>query len=177
MNNDPAIIKAKMLLLKRENITIRAQLEDKHAITETHVRENIIRIERPVGELVPRISEEKTLQSTHGSGRNVIDNDRVLIVKPNEVDNEKFPENKEIITRVIERVNNTARVRGVTKINGGRIKIATADEDEVKALNALLEKEDGVSEKFEIYIPRKIRPPVTLYNVEKELENKDNLLN
>ncbi|GBN26832.1 hypothetical protein AVEN_249246-1 [Araneus ventricosus] len=30
-------------------------------------------------------------QSTHGSGRNIIDNDSVLIVKPKEVDNEKFP--------------------------------------------------------------------------------------
>ncbi|GBN28350.1 hypothetical protein AVEN_248360-1 [Araneus ventricosus] len=86
-------------------------------------------------------------------------------------------ENKEIITRVIERVNNTARLRGITKINGGGIKIATAEEDEVKALKALLEKEDGVSEKFEICILRKIWPPVILYNVEKELENKDDLLN
>ncbi|GBL83902.1 hypothetical protein AVEN_263600-1, partial [Araneus ventricosus] len=66
-------------------------------------------------------------QSTHGSGSNIIGNDCVLIVKPKEVDNEKFPENKEIIARVIERGNNTTKVRGITKINGRGIKIATVD--------------------------------------------------
>ncbi|GBO08966.1 hypothetical protein AVEN_181379-1 [Araneus ventricosus] len=58
VNNDPAIIKAKMLFLERENIRIRAQLEEEHAIVETQVRENIIRVERLIGELVPTISCE-----------------------------------------------------------------------------------------------------------------------
>ncbi|GBM72105.1 hypothetical protein AVEN_80772-1 [Araneus ventricosus] len=86
-----------------------------------------------------QLIEVTNSQSTHGSGRNIIDNDCVLIVK--------------------------------------RKEIATADEDEVKALKALLEEEEGVSEKFEIYISRKRRPPFILYNVEKELKNKDDLLN
>ncbi|GBN58569.1 hypothetical protein AVEN_146748-1 [Araneus ventricosus] len=114
-----------MLLQERENIRITAQLEEKHAIIETHVRENIIRIQRLIGELVPAISGEirekfvhevskktkqdndklvneinsekiltKTFtqvmnsQSTHESGRNITDNDWVLIVKPKEVDDE-----------------------------------------------------------------------------------------
>ncbi|GBL77694.1 hypothetical protein AVEN_152915-1 [Araneus ventricosus] len=72
----------------------------------------------------------------------------------------------------IERDNNTAKVRGITKIKGEGIKTATADKDEVKALKALLEKEDEVSEKFEVYIPRKRRPHVILYNVEKELQKR-----
>ncbi|GBO03651.1 hypothetical protein AVEN_263426-1 [Araneus ventricosus] len=127
MNNDPAIIKAKMLLIKREYIRIRALLEEKHVIIKSHVRGNVIRVERLVGELIPRISAEirenfvyeasektkedneklvneikinsekiltktftmvKNSQSNHGSGRNVIDNDCVLIVKPSDEDNE-----------------------------------------------------------------------------------------
>ncbi|GBM66077.1 hypothetical protein AVEN_177128-1 [Araneus ventricosus] len=47
-----------MLLLERENNRIRAQLEEEHAIVETHVKENIIRVERLIGELNPTISCE-----------------------------------------------------------------------------------------------------------------------
>ncbi|GBM72108.1 hypothetical protein AVEN_80774-1 [Araneus ventricosus] len=132
-SSQTCVINAKVLILERENIMIRAQLEEKHAIMETHVRKILLQFKRLIGELVSRISGEirenivyevTNSQSTHGSGSNIIDNDRVLIVKPKEVDNEKFPENKEIITSVIERGNNTTRVRGITKINGSGIKIA-----------------------------------------------------
>ncbi|GBM72095.1 hypothetical protein AVEN_80764-1 [Araneus ventricosus] len=57
VSNDLTIIKAKMLFLERENIGIGAQLEENHAIMETHVRKNIIRVERLIGELVIRGSD------------------------------------------------------------------------------------------------------------------------
>ncbi|GBM66078.1 hypothetical protein AVEN_177129-1 [Araneus ventricosus] len=74
---------------ERGNIRTKAQLEEKHAILETYIRENIIRVERLIGELVPRITDESRESLVDElSNKTKEDNDK--LVKEININSEKI---------------------------------------------------------------------------------------
>ncbi|GBM40241.1 hypothetical protein AVEN_183557-1 [Araneus ventricosus] len=91
-------------------------------------------------------------------------------------DRQDYNVNKDLITKTFERKNNAARIRAINKINKGGVKIAVADENEVKAVKLSLESDNEISDNFEMYIPRRRIPQVIVYNIDKDIENEKDIL-
>ncbi|GBN85664.1 hypothetical protein AVEN_171883-1 [Araneus ventricosus] len=76
---------------------------------------------------------------------------------------------------IIKKDNQSVRIRSINRIYEGGLRIAVAD-DEIRTIKTSLENENIVTDRFELYTPRKRKPQIIIYNAEKELEDQEVLL-
>ncbi|GBN77039.1 hypothetical protein AVEN_13190-1 [Araneus ventricosus] len=100
------------------------------------------------------------------------DPEGVLLIQPITDIHKDFNRNRALFLGILKENNSVIRVRGVTKLHGGGVKIVTADEAESKLIKQLLLSYDKekLEDIFEMFIPPRRTPQLILYNVDKEIE-------
>ncbi|GBN76015.1 hypothetical protein AVEN_66689-1 [Araneus ventricosus] len=192
LTNDDAILnKAKMWTLQKENADLRAKLEITEEISGTinqAFNEVTARQDSCAQGLLQSFKEEFPilLQSEREIAcRDFHDKlevfntklveeepEGVLLIQPKTDIHKDFNKNRALFLGIIKENNSVIRVRGVTKLHGGGVKIVTADEAESKLIKQLLLSYDKekLEDIFEMFISPRRTPQLILYNVDKEME-------
>ncbi|GBN36763.1 hypothetical protein AVEN_60940-1 [Araneus ventricosus] len=169
-------MKARLLLLERENNCRKTRLEERQDAIETLRREGTLRMERIHEEMVSRISGKDPDNVLLIPKDPKIDAEYAILIRPKVPDRQDYNVNKDLITKTLERKNSAARIRAINKINKGGVKIAVADENAVQVIKLSLESGNEISDNFELYIPRRRISQVIVYNIDKDIENEKDIL-
>ncbi|GBM71095.1 hypothetical protein AVEN_146308-1 [Araneus ventricosus] len=96
----------------------------------------------------------------------------VLLIQPKTDIHKDFNKIRALILRIMNENNSVIRVRGMTKLHGGGVKIVTAEEAESKLTKQLLlgYDKEKLEDIFEMFIPPQKDSQLILYNVNKEME-------
>ncbi|GBM03325.1 hypothetical protein AVEN_251121-1 [Araneus ventricosus] len=96
----------------------------------------------------------------------------VLLIQPKTDIHKDFNKNRALFLGILKENNSVIRVRGVTRLHGGGVKIVTADEAESKIIKQLMlgYDKEKLEDIFEMFIPPRRTPQLILYNVDKEIE-------
>ncbi|GBL83727.1 hypothetical protein AVEN_132638-1 [Araneus ventricosus] len=102
------------------------------------------------------------------------DPEGILLVKPKEDTHRDFETNRKIILDTLQTHSPEVRLRGVSKIYGGGVKLIAASPDDITAIkDTITENLDSESIKaFDLITPNRRSPQFILYGVPKDTDEK-----
>ncbi|GBM58111.1 hypothetical protein AVEN_218106-1 [Araneus ventricosus] len=175
LTNDDAILnKAKMWTLQKENADVRTKLEITEEISGTinqAFNEVTARQDSCAQGLLQSFKEEFPIllqterEIAFGDFHDKLEvcntklveeePEGVLLIQPKTDIHKDFNKNRALFQGILKENNSVIRVRGVTKLHGGGVKIVTADEAESKLIKQLLLSYDKekLEDIFEMFIP------------------------
>ncbi|KAF8768472.1 hypothetical protein HNY73_021289 [Argiope bruennichi] len=191
-NNEAALLKAKFYLLNNENQELMGKLKmaNEHCdkLIKSDYGPQLEKIQQLCEGLRSKQDEQtKTLeeglktatpmsyaQAASLSPKRLLPQERegVLLIKPKLPERNNYEDNKNIILTEIKERDSSVRIRNISPIHGGGIKIITASSNESEYIKDLLGKDQAIDNSFDLTTPGPRSPQIIIYNIEGEIDEE-----